>query len=164
MHTCSVFENKQCSEYNDALIHHIDLTMRNPNNSVLSLLFILIITLQPYAYGAEDESLLREYIAIEPVIITNYQRPKGKKPGFVQLQAKLAVYGTAAAETVENNLPLIRGTIIEFLMFTNEATIKDITKRNQLREQLALVVNNALKKTLGYPYVEELVITHFMWN
>ena len=104
------------------------------------------------------------YIEVYPVIITNYLRAKGKKPGFVQIQATIAVYGEAANKAVEKHQPLIRDTIISFLSFTEEAVIKDISKRQELRQNLMDKVNAQLEEVLGYPYAEDLIITHFMWN
>ena len=127
--------------------------------SLLSLSFLF-----PSALLAEEEQAEIVYIEMDPVIITNYQRESGKKPRFVQFQASIAVYGKSATDAVEKHLPLVRDTIVEFLGFTKESVIKDISKRQELRQQITDEVNKRLEEVAGYPYVEELVITHFMWD
>ena len=130
-------------------------------HSALSGLFLVLCVLHNPLRAEESGSEIA-YIEVEPVIITNYLRAKGKKPGFVQLQTQIAVHGTEAANAVEKHLPLIRDTIIDFLSFTDEATIKDVSKRAEFRNALKAAVNQVLEKHLGYPYAEDLVITHYM--
>ncbi len=131
---------------------------------LLSALLMLLPVLYMTNLQAGEGKVEISYIEIEPVIVTNFLRPKGKKPGFVQLQAQVTVHSTVAADAVEKHMPLIRDTIIDFLSFTEEADIKDISKRKQLREQLTKQVKQKLKDTLGNAYAEDLVITHFMWG
>ena len=130
-------------------------------NSALCGLFLVLCVVHSPLRAAEADSEIA-YIEVEPVIITNYLRAKGKKPGFVQLQVQIAVKGTEAANAIEKHQPLIRDTIIEFLSFTDEGTIKDVSKRVEFRDTLKATVNQVLSKHLGYPYAEELVITHYM--
>ena len=80
------------------------------------------------------------------------------------LQAQITVHSTVAADAVEKHMPLIRDTIIEFLSFTEEEVIKDVTKRRQIREQLSAKIKKTLEDVLGNAYAEDLVITHFMWG
>ena len=114
--------------------------------------------------NAEEGEVAISYVEIEPVIVTNFLRPKGKKPGFVQLQAQITVHSTVAADAVEKHMPLIRDTIIDFLSFTEEEVIKDVTQRRQLRENLSAKIKKTLEDVLGNAYAEDLVITHFMWG
>ena len=113
---------------------------------------------------AEEGDIVISYVEIDPVIVTNFLRAKGKKPGFVQLQAQITTHSTVAHDTIAKHMPLIRDTIIDFLSFTEEATIKDVSKRKQLRESLTKKVKDKLNEVLGNPYAEDLVITHFMWG
>ena len=130
-----------------------------------SLIIICISSLfatNPSSAGETDSTI--SYVEIDPVIVTNFLRAKGKKPGFVQLQAQITVSSAVAYDAVDNNMPLIRDTIVEFLSFTDEATIKDISQRKKLRENLNNKIKEALKKVLGSSYAEDLIITHFMWG
>ena len=137
--------------------------MKSLKCAVICLSFVLLSLISSELDAGEAKSEI-SYVEIDPVIVTNFLRPKGKKPGFVQLQAQITVHSTVAADAVEKHMPLIRDTIIEFLSFTEEEVIKDVTKRRQLREQLAAKIKQTLKKVLGNAYAEDLVITHFMWG
>ena len=137
--------------------------MKPSKFSVFSLLFVLLCLYLPSLH-AEEGKIEISYVEIDPVIVTNFLRPKGKKPGFVQLQAQITVHSTVAADAVEKHMPLIRDAIIDFLSFTEEEVIKDVTKRRQLREQLSAKIKKTLEDVLGNAYAEDLVITHFMWG
>ena len=141
-----------------------DFILLHSNKKLLPSLFILLAALQFNSLQAEEGTVEISYVEIEPVIVTNFLRPKGKKPGFVQLQAQITVHSTVAADAVEKHMPLIRDAIIDFLSFTDEVIIKDVTKRKQLREDLTAKVKETLEEVLGNAYAEDLVITHFMWG
>ena len=82
----------------------------------------------------------------------------------MQLQAQITVHSAVASDAIEKHMPLIRHTIIEFLSFTEEEIIKDVSKRKQLREDLKKTIVDTLEEVLGNNYAEDLVITHFMWG
>jgi len=133
-------------------------------SAVLQILVLsLCIVTSPPAFSEEKAKEL-EYIRIDPVIITNYHKKTSKKPGFIQMAAQLSVTNKASVDLVNQHMPLIRDFIIEFLSFTDEQTIKDVKQRNQLRKELSSGIQKMLTKQLGDPLIEELVITHFMWN
>ena len=137
--------------------------MKPSKFTVFSLLLVVFGLYLPSLQAGEGKVEI-SYVEIDPVIVTNFLRPKGKKPGFVQLQAQITVHSTVAADAVEKHMPLIRDTIIEFLSFTEEEVIKDVTKRRQIREQLSAKIKKTLEDVLGNAYAEDLVITHFMWG
>ena len=104
------------------------------------------------------------YLQIEPIIVTNYQKKKSKKPGFIQLSAQLTTRGKLSADTLTLHMPLIRDFIIEYLSFTPESIIKDVTKRRELRAALSKGLQAMLTKKVGTPLVEDIIITHYMWD
>ena len=126
------------------------------------ILMALSFSLVPVIHG--QEKLQVAYVDVYPIIVTNYLRPKGRKPGFVQLEIEIAAYGPTALETIEKHLPLIRDTIIEHISFTEEAKIKDISQRSAIRSELKDKINKVLEKHVGYAYADDLVITRFMWD
>jgi flagellar FliL protein len=131
---------------------------------IISITFIGLSLLWQISVVAAEENSETNFVDVNPVIITNFLRAKGKKPGFVQVQAYIGVTGKDATATVEKHMPLIRDTIIEFLSFTEEAVIKDVSKRQELRQAMFDKINSRLKEVVGHPYAEELVFTHFMWG
>ncbi|NNJ71767.1 MAG: hypothetical protein HKP09_01160 [Enterobacterales bacterium] len=134
------------------------------SKETLRLLLLIFLTLSFNPVSAGEESLEVSYVEVYPIIVTNYLRTKSRKPGFVQVEAEIAVYGPVALEVVQKHLPLVRDTIIEFIGFTDEATIKDIGQRNQLRLDMKKRINSVLEKHTGYAYVDDLLITKFMWD
>lgn len=125
---------------------------------------LLVISLGLLPTTHAQEELQVTYVDVYPIIVTNYLRPKGRKPGFVQIEVEIAAYGPTALETIEKHLPLIRDTIIEHISFTEEAKIKDISQRSNIRSELKDKINKVLEKHVGYAYADDLVITRFMWE
>jgi len=132
--------------------------------SILQITLLTLFSLSSLAFLAEGELPELEYIPIEPVIVTNYQKKSMKKPGFIQLKAQLSVRGKESVDVLVAHMPLVRDYIIDFLSFTNEKIIKDASQRNQLRQSLTKGIQDMFTEQLGAPLIEELVITHFMWD
>ncbi|MFT5519945.1 MAG: flagellar FliL protein [Enterobacterales bacterium] len=127
-------------------------------------LLLVIALFNTVGVCAEDEKVEFEYIQIEPIIVTNYQKKSSKKPGFVQIKAQLTITGKDSVTKLLIHMPLVRDFIIEFLSFTDEKIIKDVTKRKELRATLTTGIKDMLTKEVGEPLIEELIITHFMWD
>ena len=138
--------------------------MRIVKISLVQVALFAFVNFSSLALSAEEELMELEYIPIEPVIVTNYQKKSMKKPGFIQLKAQLSVRGKESADVLLAHMPLARDYIIDFLSFTNEEVIKDASQRNQLRLSLTEGLQEMFTEQLGAPLVEELVITHFMWD
>ncbi len=132
--------------------------------SMIQITLLALFSLSSLVFSAEEELPGLEYVPIEPVIVTNYQKKSMKKPGFIQLKAQLSVRGTESVDVLSAHMPLVRDYIIEFLSFTSEQVIKDASQRNQLRLSLTKGIQDMFTEQLGAPLVEELVITHFMWD
>lgn len=114
--------------------------------------------------SADESSKEIEYVQIQPVIVTNYLKKSAKKPGFIQMSAQLSVKEKKSVDLLNKHMPLVREYIIDFLSFTEESVIKDASKRNQLRLSMTSGIQKLLTKQIGQPLIEELVITHFMWD
>jgi len=127
----------------------------------IRLLLIIVVTTGLVAEEATEEI---EYVQIQPIIVTNYLKKSAKKPGFVQMSAQLSVKDKLSVDKLNKHMPLIREYIVDFLSFTEEQTIKDASKRNQLRASMTKGIQKLLTEQIGQPLIEELVITHFMWD
>ncbi len=125
---------------------------------------MILFTLYTVNVFAEEEQTELEYLSIEPVIITNYLKVRARKPGFVQMRAQLTVRGKQSIVLTLLHMPLIRDYLIEYLSFIHEKDIKDVSKRNQLRKAMASGIQQLLSENTGTPLIEDLVITHFIWN
>ncbi|MCP4412523.1 MAG: hypothetical protein GY808_08140 [Gammaproteobacteria bacterium] len=131
---------------------------------ILNLFIFIICSIFSLQLLGEEELVDIEYVSIDPVIITNYLKKRSRKPGFVQMKAQLSVRGKESADLVIMHMPLIRDYIVESLSFTQEKVIKDISSRNKIRAALSSGIQKVLTDNTGAPLVEELVITHFMWD
>ena len=128
----------------------------------LTALFIAQLLMNP-AYGEGEDGLI-EFVPIEPIIITNYLKKSPKQTGYIQLKAQLIVKETLGVEKLAKHMPLVRDYVVEYLNFTEEDFIKDVSKRKELRNALTLGIQKLLTEQVGEPLVEEFVITQFMWN
>jgi len=131
---------------------------------ILNLFIFILCSIFSSQLLAEEELADIEYVSIDPVIVTNYLKKRSRKPGFVQMKAQLSVRGKESADLVMMHMPLIRDYIVEYLSFTQEKVIKDISSRNKIRAALSSGIQKVLTENTGAPLVEELVITHFMWD
>ncbi len=131
---------------------------------ILNLFIFIFCSICSSQLLADEELAEIEYVSIDPVIVTNYLKKRSKKPGFVQMKAQLSVRGKESVDLVMMHMPLIRDYIVEYLSFTQEKEIKDISSRNKIRAGLSSGIQKVLTDNTGAPLVEELVITHFMWD
>jgi len=131
---------------------------------IFPLFILMLFGLFTVIVKAEQELTDIEYVSIEPVIVTNYMKKSSKRPGFVQLKAQLVVRSKESADLVMKHMPLIRDYIVEFLSFTQEKVIKDVSSRNRIRSAMATGIQKLLTDNTGDPLIEDLVFTHFMWD
>ncbi len=128
--------------------------------ALFSLLMLLSTSIPLLA--AEDSNT--EYVSIDPIIVTNYKSKSKKKLGFIQLSAQLTVSNSEKATKLNTHMPLVRDYIVEFLNFSDEQLIKDVTKRKTFRKDLAKGIQKMLTEEIGEPLIDELIITRYMWN
>ena len=150
-----------------SLISHINYAdkmqlLMKKSRIQLNLLIVLILS-NTLSFAVEDSQKLI-FVYIYPAIISNYQKASNNPPGFIQLQAQCTVRGKIAANLLEMHMPLVREYINEFLSFSNEKYLKDPANRTQLRASLVKGIQNMLKKQIGEPLIEDLFITHLMWE
>ena len=131
---------------------------------IFSLFILILFGLFTVTVKAEEGLADIEYVSIEPVIVTNYLKKRSKKPGFVQLKAQLVVRSKESVDLVMMHMPLIRDYIVEFLGFTEEKVIKDVSSRNRMRLAMTTGIQKLLTDNAGAPLIEDLVFTHFMWD
>ena len=131
---------------------------------IFSLFILILFGLFTVTVKAEEGLADIEYVSIEPVIVTNYLKKPSKKPGFVQLKAQLVVRSKESVDLVMMHMPLIRDYIVEFLGFTEEKVIKDVSSRNRMRLAMTTGIQKLLTDNAGAPLIEDLVFTHFMWD
>ena len=131
---------------------------------IFSLFILMLFGLCTLTVKAEKELADIEYVSIEPVIVTNYLKKPSKKLGYVQLKAQLVVRSKESVDLVMMHMPLIRDYIVEFLGFTEEKVIKDVSSRNRMRLAMTTGIQKLLTDNAGAPLIEDLVFTHFMWD
>lgn len=103
------------------------------------------------------------YYQVDPNILTFYQN-SGKKLGYIVVQVQVVVRGQDNYDLVEFHLPLIQDTLIDFFNRQDEATVKDLKKREALRGQAASQVAKVLEEETGNNIVEDLLFTQYVFQ
>ena len=104
-----------------------------------------------------------QYFLIEPDIITNYIKP-GKRIGFVRVTVELMVKSKSSYAVLENNEPLIRDKIITIFGEQNEAMVKSVTDRENIRQRCLVEINDLLYAELGQKPLEDLLFTKYLYQ
>jgi len=132
-----------------------------------ALFCVLCLSLFSPLLFAEGEATAGEngyqYFLIEPDIITNYIKP-GKRIGFVRVTVELMVKSKSNYAVLENNEPLIRDKIITIFGEQNEAMVKSVTDRENIRQRCLVEINDLLYAELGKKPLEDLLFTKYLYQ
>jgi len=101
------------------------------------------------------------YYGFEPQIVTNYIATK-KKMGYVRLTVELMIADADNLEVVEHHSPLLRDAIIDILGQQQEAKIKSIKGRAEIRKLCEEKVKSLLKKETGQVLIKKLLFTKWL--
>ncbi|NVJ61593.1 MAG: flagellar basal body-associated FliL family protein [Gammaproteobacteria bacterium] len=133
---------------------------------IFALFFMIIALPAITAEEANPEEPKAEvhYFDLDPNIITNYQKPPSRRLGFVTVDVQLQVSSVASLDDLEYHKPLVESTIIDVINELDEKTIKDISKRNEIRAKVKMRVANALKEETGKEIVDDVLFTSFIYQ
>ncbi len=104
-----------------------------------------------------------QYFLIEPDIITNYIKP-GKRIGFIRVTVELMVKSKGNYAVLENHEPLIRDKIITVFGEQNEAIVKSVIDRDDIRQRCLEEINDLLYAETGKKPVEDLLFTKYLYQ
>jgi flagellar FliL protein len=129
--------------------------------ALVNILTVQSITAEEPPEEEEKEPLM--YYRIDPNILTFYQNT-GKKLGYVVVQIQVAVRGQDNYDAVEFHLPLMQDTLIDFFNRQTTDSIKDLQKREELRQQATARVAEVLKEETGKDLVEDILFTQYVFQ
>ncbi len=104
------------------------------------------------------------YYDLDPNVIANYQKPPARRLGFITLDVQLQVAGSENLDLLEYHKPLIENAITDVINQQDEATIKDIDKRDAIRAAIKIRLSEVLKEETGKEIVDDVLFTKFIYQ
>jgi len=132
--------------------------------SALLVVLALGLFAAPSGVVAEDEVSLSNtlYIPLQPAFVTNYGGPGRLK--YVKADITLMVEGLEAQQIVEQQLALVRNTIVLILSRQNENNVVTSAGQERIRQQLLQGLHEAFTREVGVPLIEEVLFTNFIYQ
>ncbi|NLW04578.1 MAG: flagellar basal body-associated protein FliL [Pseudomonadaceae bacterium] len=131
--------------------------------SALLVMLALIFFTAPSVIAAEEVTLSdTQYIPLKPGFVTNYGGPGRLK--YVRVDMTLMVDGVSAQNVVQQQLPLVRNTIVLVLARQNENNVVTPNGQERIRQQLLQALHEALTLEVGQPLIVEVLFTNFIYQ
>lgn len=132
--------------------------------SALLVVLALMLFATPSVVVAKDETSLSDvqYVPLQPAFVTNYGGPGRLK--YLKADMTLMVDGLLAQEIVEQQLPLVRNTIVLILSRQSENNVVTSAGQERIRQQLLQNLQEALTREVGQPLVHEVLFTNFIYQ
>lgn len=132
--------------------------------SALLVVLALMLFATPSVVVAKDETSLPDvqYVPLQPAFVTNYGGPGRLK--YLKADMTLMVDGLLAQEIVEQQLPLVRNTIVLILSRQSENNVVTSAGQERIRQQLLQNLQEALTREVGQPLVHEVLFTNFIYQ
>jgi len=113
---------------------------------------------------AEEEVSLSDtfYVPLQPAFVTNYGGPGRLK--YLKADITLMVEGLESQQIVEQQLALVRNTIVLILSRQNENNVVTSAGQERIRQQLLQGLNEAFTREVGQPLVSEVLFTNFIYQ
>ncbi|MFK7161733.1 flagellar basal body-associated FliL family protein [Marinospirillum sp. MEB164] len=126
---------------------------------VIYLLLALSLLLAPLPTLANSGEVI--YVPISP-FVTNYGGPGRLK--YVKVDMTLMVTGVRNAQVIEDNLPLVRNTVVMNLSRQSENNVVTPRGQERIRQQLRDDLRHVLETQVGAPLVDEVLFTNFIFQ
>ncbi len=98
------------------------------------------------------------FIRMEDVVVN-----VGESPGhYARVQMQLEVNSKEDMQAVKDKMPIVRDRILLALGGRPLPELRDVSKRQALREELTTAVNEALVRYLGRPPLKDILFTGFI--
>ncbi len=121
------------------------------------------LLLSPKTLFAE-EPIEVGYLSLDPEIVTNYVTGNAARIGFLRVAIELMLNDLAYIPAAEHHLPLMRAVIIDVIGKQDEAQIKSLTGRENLRKEILNELQRVLKTELGEDVLKDLFFTKYLYN
>ncbi|SFX23241.1 flagellar basal body-associated FliL family protein [Marinospirillum alkaliphilum] len=130
--------------------------------AAINLLLALSLMLAPAGTPPAQASSDVFYIPLQPAFVTNYGGPGRLK--YVKVDMTVMVEGARAATAVEQQMPLIRNTIVLNLARQNENNVVTASGQERIRQQMLQVLQEAMEREVGQPVIREVLFTNFIFQ
>lgn len=132
--------------------------------SALLVVLALGLFAAPSGVVAEDEVSLSNtlYVPLQPAFVTNYGGPGRLK--YLKADITLMVEGLEAQQIVEQQLALVRNTIVLILSRQNENNVVTSAGQERIRQQLLQGLHEAFTREVGVSLIEEVLFTNFIYQ
>ncbi len=133
--------------------------------SALLVVLALMLFATPSVTLAEEEEVTlsdTHYVTLTPGFVTNYGGPGRLK--YVKIDMTLMIEGLDSKAVVEQQLPLVRNTVVLILSRQNENNVVTPNGQERIRQQLLRSLNEALTREVGQPLVAEVLFTNFIYQ
>ncbi len=136
--------------------------MKSLKRRAYSLLVISLLFNSLVSFAAEEADPGKEtvYVMVEPYLITNYIKKNGRL-GYLNTLPRIIT--TKANETlVDDNIPLIKDFLVEYLGSIPEEKLKDIKQRATIQKEATQGIQKLFKEEVGKPVVDGLIFKKFL--
>lgn len=132
--------------------------------SALLVVLALMLFAAPSVVAAESQASLSDaqYVPLRPAFVANYGGPGRLK--YVKADMTLMVDGLTDQSVVEQQLPLVRNTIVLILSRQSENNVVTSAGQERIRQQLLQGLQEALTREVGQPLVAEVLFTNFIYQ
>ncbi|HKM14898.1 MAG TPA: flagellar basal body-associated FliL family protein [Marinospirillum sp.] len=133
-------------------------------SAFLVVLALMLFTTLSVTAAAEEEVTLSNtyYVPLTPGFVTNYGGPGRLK--YVRIDMTLMVEGLESQAVLEQQLPLVRNTVVLILTRQNENNVVTPNGQERIRQQLLQALNEALTREVGQPLLAEVLFTNFIYQ
>lgn len=100
------------------------------------------------------------YLAMKPAIIVNYQVQARQR--FLQVELSLVAKDQESVDAATAHMPLIRNNMIEVMGTHNFDSLRTFEGKQQLVEDLTVVVQDILLEEIGRPGIENVLFRSFV--
>ena len=127
---------------------------------VLLITISIQITKPLKAEEADDAGDEIVYVMVEPYLYTNFIKKNGRLgvlntvPGIITTKKNEAL--------VDNNMPLVKDFLVEYLGAIPEQKLKDISKRKEIQQGAVKGLRKLFKEEVGKTVVDGLIFKKFL--
>ena len=105
-----------------------------------------------------------KYFELFPNFVTNYQKDNGKI-GYLSVGIQLKVKGAAGVELIKQHLPLLQDAVVWLMRGQTDASVRDLTQRESLRQQTLTELQTRLEtETKQKAIIEDVLFTRYVWQ
>ncbi|MAZ66419.1 MAG: flagellar basal body-associated protein FliL [Kangiellaceae bacterium] len=131
----------------------------------LLLLVFFLATLPGLSASEEDKTVPSVYYyQFQPGFVTNFQKTKRGKLGYIRADIQVQVGSKDDVDTVHIHHGLLRDAILERLFSLNKNQVSSLEYRESLRDELKETLGTLMKEEVGRPVINEILFTQFIYQ